>query len=443
MANFGDLLSGLTFGASESLRRNAANNAFETFVVGSLASANSVNNSNWSGTALSIGNGGTGQTTANAGFGALSPNTTKGDITAFSTVNARFPVGTNGHFVVADSAQALGIKYSNTLQSAAVGNTPLVVKQFSDSQTAPFIEAQKADGTVMAKLQKAGYLTVGGATHSDSDFIALYVRSASNFPFRVHHTTNGQLLNLSSAGLLQIAGGLEFTGSPPTISNILEIRSTYYEDLNNTKGYFNTGVSGINFDLYNRVAGNIPMVIRAEAAQSANNFEIRGLSSRTFAVDKDANLGIGITTGLSGALHIVKTTNQARFAYDGSNYLDVGVGNTGVVTLNAVGSGAKFVFSDDIDVSAKNIITDTSTGTKIGTGSTQKLSLWGATPVTQRSHNTQLTDLTGGTGGTTLQDVDGGGGVADVGTINDNFARIITLLNKVVVDNEEIGQNAP
>src|ERR1700685_938321 len=39
---------------------------------GSLATINTVNNSNWSGTALAIGNGGTGQTGANAAFNALS-----------------------------------------------------------------------------------------------------------------------------------------------------------------------------------------------------------------------------------------------------------------------------------------------------------------------------------------------------------------------------------
>lgn len=67
--------------------------------------------------------------------GALvSPLTTKGDLWGFSTVNARFPVGADNNFVVADSSQALGIKYRTllnadipaTLSSKTLDNTNTV-----------------------------------------------------------------------------------------------------------------------------------------------------------------------------------------------------------------------------------------------------------------------------------------------------------------------------
>lgn len=41
------------------------------------------------------------------------PVTTKGDLFGFSTVPDRVPVGSNNQFLVADSAQALGVKYTN------------------------------------------------------------------------------------------------------------------------------------------------------------------------------------------------------------------------------------------------------------------------------------------------------------------------------------------
>lgn len=52
---------------------------------------------------LAIANGGTGQTTANAAFNALSPNTTRGDITVRNaTVNARLALGASGTILRSD-----------------------------------------------------------------------------------------------------------------------------------------------------------------------------------------------------------------------------------------------------------------------------------------------------------------------------------------------------
>jgi hypothetical protein len=65
-----------------------------------------------SGTLL-IGNGGTGQTTAAAAFDALSPNTTKGDITVRGTSsNTRLAVGSDSQVLTADSAQTSGVKWA-------------------------------------------------------------------------------------------------------------------------------------------------------------------------------------------------------------------------------------------------------------------------------------------------------------------------------------------
>lgn len=63
---------------------------------------------------LAISNGGTGQTSQTAAYDALSPNTTKGDITVFNgTDNVRLPVGTNGEYLVADSTTATGVKWES------------------------------------------------------------------------------------------------------------------------------------------------------------------------------------------------------------------------------------------------------------------------------------------------------------------------------------------
>lgn len=42
----------------------------------------------------------------------VSPLTTKGDLLVFSTANTRLPIGLNGQTLIADSAQAAGVKWA-------------------------------------------------------------------------------------------------------------------------------------------------------------------------------------------------------------------------------------------------------------------------------------------------------------------------------------------
>lgn len=65
---------------------------------------------------------------------------------------------------------------------------------------------------------------------------------------------------------------------------------------------------------------------------------------------KTGNLAIGTATDYSVRLVSLATTEQLRLMYDASNYVSATVGSTGAVTFDAVGTGAKFVFSDDVEV---------------------------------------------------------------------------------------------
>jgi len=81
------------------------------------------------------------------------PLTTKGDLFAFSTVDARLPAGANETRLVADSAQTLGLKYvADTTNYAIAAKADLLVGTAADTLTALTVgtngQVLTADSTV-------------------------------------------------------------------------------------------------------------------------------------------------------------------------------------------------------------------------------------------------------------------------------------------------------
>lgn len=96
------------------------------------------------------------------------------------------------------------------------------------------------------------------------------------------------------------------------------------------------------------------------------------------------------TIRVYGRIGALKTTEQMRLEYDASNYFSTTVASTGSTTFALTGTTPTFTFSqgvtfsDDITMAnAKNIIVNATTGTKIGTASSQKLGFWNAAPIVQ------------------------------------------------------------
>lgn len=63
-------------------------------------------------------------------------------------------------------------------------------------------------------------------------------------------------------------------------------------------------------------------------------------------------LGIGTGSTISAKTHILSATEQLRLGYDVSNYYSTTVSSTGIITLDAIGSGARFVYLDGITLAA-------------------------------------------------------------------------------------------
>jgi hypothetical protein len=84
-------------------------------VTSSLTSVGTIVTGVWNGTAIALANGGTGQTTKQPAFDALSPLSTKGDIAVFSTVGTRLGVGADGTVLTAASGQTTGLTWTSPL----------------------------------------------------------------------------------------------------------------------------------------------------------------------------------------------------------------------------------------------------------------------------------------------------------------------------------------
>jgi hypothetical protein len=89
-----------------------------------------------------------------------------------------------------------------------------------------------------------------------------------------------------------------------------------------------------------------------------------------FVNDDNANSGSG-----SASIFVDKDGNNGSAIY--GLYLDVA--NAGAGPAHALGIGAGSISLAD----GVNIVAGTSTGTKIGTATSQKLSVWNATPIVQ------------------------------------------------------------
>lgn len=110
-------------------------------------------------------------------------------------------------------------------------------------------------------------------------------------------------------------------------------------------------------------------------------------------------------------------------------------------------AGDSSVFGSFTITDAKNIALATTTGTQIGTGATQKLAFYGATPIVRPSAYTQtystasktnpnataatLTDNSGGAADTTLAAVEA---TYTQATIRNNFADLAAMVNKLTAD---------
>lgn len=122
----------------------------------------------------------------------------------------------------------------------------------------------------------------------------------------------------------------------------------YYITMNNSGGnclgnFSSTGQSGFNLAIAS-------WAWRISARTDVTAFAVSNVtSSRIDAVlDTSGNWGFGNTASLLAKVEARKTTTQFAASYDGSNYLTITVGSTGLATIAGAGSAKGLVLSDGI-----------------------------------------------------------------------------------------------
>lgn len=170
---------------------------------------------------LNIANGGTGQVTAAAAFGALSPLTTKGDILGFSTVNARIPVGSDTQVLTADSTQTLGVKW--------VTPTAGTVTSVQVSGGTTGLTYSGGPITASGTITMAGTLNIAnggtGQTSAAAAFIALSPLTTAGDIIYENATPVPARLGIGSTGnVLTVSGGLPSWAPPATSGTVTSVQ---------------------------------------------------------------------------------------------------------------------------------------------------------------------------------------------------------------------------
>lgn len=264
-------------------------------------------------------------------------------------VSGNFVVGTSPSTtraltVTRSTAGAEGMLFENR----DTGSTGRAFAQIKGQAGSLFLYMDSTAGTY-GTLANAAIIDATGA----SSPLMYNVATGNSHTFRINYVEKAKI---DSTGMIVAAGtsstaSLAYFVPNDATSNILKLTAYGSAQAGN---YGSSSLTVADRALIEAgTTGAKNLIISATAVHIFS-----GAGSGTAVGMRISSTGMLIANGnvihnaASAPLHIIKTTEQARIAYDSSNYLSMTVNSTGNITLALTGTTPKFTFSQQIIHSA-------------------------------------------------------------------------------------------
>lgn len=276
--------------------------------------------------------------TTSGGGGISSPLTTKGDLFTYSTADARLGVGTDGQALLADSAEATGLRWGTvsadniatadlTLTAARThdlagfelkfdnGQVTIEGQNTSSSQTA--ILVQNSIGSQLLKIDNAGGFALGsGATYGNSECVAIGLNADATDN---SSPATSKLISIGANSSANGSGSLTLGDSGSSNSQSTSIGFSSFSQFSSTAIGYNSNAANTG----------------TAVGHSANSSNTRAIA-----------IGNSATSSRFGGLAIGYTAN---------------VGTSGNYSM-ALGAGSSVTAGNSILISAKGTTQTNSTG---------------------------------------------------------------------------------
>jgi hypothetical protein len=218
-------------------------------------------------------------------------------------------------------------------------NSSLVIESTSIAGSADYINFQTGGNANAMRINTNGYIGINAVPAVNAQ---LYVESFDGPQYGIQVSNYSGETMVDGIGIRSVGGeiGGSFVGAVYGV----------YATANNST-YSNAGVYGEGTYTGVKGQGSYKGVHGIATGSTGAGGYFTNSGSGYALIADSGNSGFG-TTLPSTKLHIISPSNLFRAGYNTSNYLDINVGSTGIVTYDAVGSGAVHRFSENIQVPA-------------------------------------------------------------------------------------------